>query len=162
MCSFATGLSCVQAAIINTKHGQQRRLHGNRDHSWCSDLRTYKLLVFHLNVRLFRDMSVWSGFVSEITPLGWPLFLTQSPTVLCRLLQKPSMFKQPRKSEMCDGWSPRHLPNSASSSALSPSFWKSWWGTTLVAQWLRICLAKQGAWVPSLVGELRSHLLWSK
>ena len=34
-------------------------------------------------------------------------------------------------------------------------------GTSLVVQWLRICLAMQGAQVQSLVGELRSHMLWS-
>ena len=28
-----------------------------------------------------------------------------------------------------------------------------------VVQWLRICLAMQGAWVQSLVGELRSYTL---
>ena len=32
-------------------------------------------------------------------------------------------------------------------------------GTSLVAQWLRIHLAMQGTPVPSLVGELRSHML---
>ena len=30
-------------------------------------------------------------------------------------------------------------------------------GTYLVVQWLRICLAMQGT---TLVGELRSHILW--
>ena len=30
-------------------------------------------------------------------------------------------------------------------------------GTSLMVQWLRICLAMQGTWVPSLVRELRSH-----
>ena len=29
----------------------------------------------------------------------------------------------------------------------------------LVVQWLRICLAMQGTQVPSLVWELRSHML---
>ena len=33
-------------------------------------------------------------------------------------------------------------------------------GTPLVVQWWRICLAKQGIWVWSLVWELRSHLPW--
>ena len=33
--------------------------------------------------------------------------------------------------------------------------------TSLVVQWLRICFAMQGTWVPSLVGELRSHMLGS-
>ena len=33
-------------------------------------------------------------------------------------------------------------------------------GTSLVVQWLRIRLPMQGTWVPSLVGELRSHILW--
>ena len=32
-------------------------------------------------------------------------------------------------------------------------------GTSLVVQWLRICLPMQGTWVRSLVGELRSHML---
>ena len=31
-------------------------------------------------------------------------------------------------------------------------------GTSVVVQWLRICLAMQGTWVRSLVGELRSHV----
>ena len=31
-------------------------------------------------------------------------------------------------------------------------------GTSLVVQWLRICLPVQGTWVPSLFGELRSHM----
>ena len=34
-------------------------------------------------------------------------------------------------------------------------------GTFLVGQWLRICLATQGTFVHSLVGELRSHAPWS-
>ena len=34
-------------------------------------------------------------------------------------------------------------------------------GTSLVVQWLRICLAMQGTQVWSLVGELRSHRLRS-
>ena len=32
-------------------------------------------------------------------------------------------------------------------------------GTSLVVQWLRICLAVQGVWVRSLVGELRPYML---
>ena len=32
-------------------------------------------------------------------------------------------------------------------------------GTSLVVQWLRLHLPMQGAWVQSLVGELRSHML---
>ena len=32
-------------------------------------------------------------------------------------------------------------------------------GTSLVIQWLRICLAMQGMWVRSLVRELRFHML---
>ena len=32
--------------------------------------------------------------------------------------------------------------------------------TSLVVQWLRICFPMQGAWVRSLVRELRSHLPW--
>ena len=32
------------------------------------------------------------------------------------------------------------------------------WGTSLVVQWLRICLPKQGTQVQSLVRELRSHM----
>ena len=32
--------------------------------------------------------------------------------------------------------------------------------TSLVVQWLRICLAMLGTWVRSLVGELRSHMPW--
>ena len=35
-------------------------------------------------------------------------------------------------------------------------------GTSLVVQWLRICLAMQGTRVQSLVGELRSHILQNK
>ena len=31
-------------------------------------------------------------------------------------------------------------------------------GTSLMVQWLRICLAMQRTWVQSLVGELRSHM----
>ena len=31
-------------------------------------------------------------------------------------------------------------------------------GTSLVVQWLRICLPMQGMWVWPLVGELRSHM----
>ena len=31
-------------------------------------------------------------------------------------------------------------------------------GTSLVVQWLRICLPMQGTWVSSLVWELRSHM----
>ena len=27
-----------------------------------------------------------------------------------------------------------------------------------MGQWLRICLPMQGAWIQSLVGELRSHM----
>ena len=34
-------------------------------------------------------------------------------------------------------------------------------GTSLVVQWLRISLAMHGTSVPSLVRELRSHILWS-
>ena len=30
-----------------------------------------------------------------------------------------------------------------------------------MVQWLRVCLPMQGTWVPSLVGELRSHMLWA-
>ena len=33
-------------------------------------------------------------------------------------------------------------------------------GTLLVVKWLRICLPMQGTRVQSLVGELRSHMLW--
>ena len=32
--------------------------------------------------------------------------------------------------------------------------------TSLVAQWLRICLAMEGTWFRFLVGELRSHKPW--
>ena len=32
-------------------------------------------------------------------------------------------------------------------------------GTSLVIQWLRICLVMQGMWVRSLVRELRFHML---
>ena len=32
---------------------------------------------------------------------------------------------------------------------------------SLVVQWLKICFAMQGTQVRSLVGELRSHLLWT-
>jgi len=34
------------------------------------------------------------------------------------------------------------------------------YGTSLVVQWLRMCLAMQGTQVQSLVGELRSYMLW--
>ena len=34
-------------------------------------------------------------------------------------------------------------------------------GTSLVVQWLRICLPMQGTRVRSLVGELRSHMPWN-
>lgn len=30
--------------------------------------------------------------------------------------------------------------------------------TSLAVQWLRLCLLMKGVWVPSLVGELRSHM----
>ena len=33
-------------------------------------------------------------------------------------------------------------------------------GTSLVVQWLRICLPMQGTRVRSLVWELRSHMQW--
>ena len=33
-----------------------------------------------------------------------------------------------------------------------------WWGTSLVIQWLRIRLARQGTWVWSLLRELRSRM----
>ena len=33
-------------------------------------------------------------------------------------------------------------------------------GTCLVLQWLKICLPMQGTQVESLVGEIRSHMLW--
>ena len=32
------------------------------------------------------------------------------------------------------------------------------WGTSLIVQWLRICLTIYGTWVWSLVKELRSHM----
>ena len=31
-------------------------------------------------------------------------------------------------------------------------------GTSLVVQWIRVCLAMQETWVQPLVGELRSHM----
>ena len=31
-------------------------------------------------------------------------------------------------------------------------------GTSLVVQWLGLCLPLQGVWVPSLVGKLRCHM----
>ena len=34
----------------------------------------------------------------------------------------------------------------------------TWRGTSLVVQWLRICLTMQGMKVQSLVQELRSHM----
>ena len=34
------------------------------------------------------------------------------------------------------------------------------WGTSLVVQWLRICLAMQGTWVQFLIKEQRSHVPW--
>ena len=37
---------------------------------------------------------------------------------------------------------------------------KSSAGTSLMVQWLRICLPMQGTRVRSLVGELRPHMLW--
>ena len=33
-------------------------------------------------------------------------------------------------------------------------------GTSLVVQWLRVCLAMQGTWAWALVGELRYHVPW--
>ena len=36
-----------------------------------------------------------------------------------------------------------------------------YWGTSLVVQWLRIHLPKQGMWVGSLIWELRSHMPWA-
>ena len=38
----------------------------------------------------------------------------------------------------------------------------SYRGTSLVVQWLRIHLAVQGKLVQSLIGELSSHMSWSK
>jgi len=35
-------------------------------------------------------------------------------------------------------------------------------GTSLVVQWLRICLAMKGTWVRTLIWELRPQMLWSK
>ena len=35
-------------------------------------------------------------------------------------------------------------------------------GTSLVIQWLRLCLPMQRLWVQSLVGELRSHMPQAK
>ena len=32
------------------------------------------------------------------------------------------------------------------------------WRTSLMVQWLKLCLPMQGVWVPSLVRELRSHM----
>ena len=34
-------------------------------------------------------------------------------------------------------------------------------GTSLVVQWLRICVPMQEMWVQSLAKELRSHMPWS-
>ena len=34
--------------------------------------------------------------------------------------------------------------------------------TALMVQQLRLCLPKQGVQVPSLVGELRSHMTWGQ
>ena len=34
-------------------------------------------------------------------------------------------------------------------------------GTSLVIQWLRVCLPLQGMWVQSLVRELGFHMPWS-
>ena len=34
-------------------------------------------------------------------------------------------------------------------------------GTSLVVQWLRTCLAMQGTWVRTLVGEPKSHMPWN-
>ena len=34
-------------------------------------------------------------------------------------------------------------------------------GTSLVVQWLRVCLAILETWVQSLVRELSSHMTWS-
>ena len=34
-----------------------------------------------------------------------------------------------------------------------------WKGTSLVVQWLRICIPMKGMWVQALVGELKSHML---
>ena len=49
---------------------------------------------------------------------------------------------QGKKSEMCTLWLKKKLP---------------WVGTSLVVQWLRICLPMQGMNVRSLVGEPKSH-----
>ena len=42
-----------------------------------------------------------------------------------------------------------------------PSKEKELPGTSLVLQWLRICLPMQGTQVQTLVGNLRSHMLGS-
>ena len=34
---------------------------------------------------------------------------------------------------------------------------KNWF---LVVQWFRLCFQMQGAWIQSLIGELRSHTPW--
>ena len=41
---------------------------------------------------------------------------------------------------------------------LTDTFRKANWGTSLVVQWLRICLATQWTPLQSLLGELRSHI----
>ena len=44
---------------------------------------------------------------------------------------------------------------------LRPRDMKVWSAVALlVVHWLRICLSVQGMLVRSLVGELRSHMLW--
>ena len=53
------------------------------------------------------------------------------------------------------GYSPRGYKASAPMSDLAHSAHR---GTSLVMEWLRICLPMEGTWVQSLVGELRSHI----
>ena len=59
-------------------------------------------------------------------------------------------------------------PNTYFGQIISPTLWsycggslKVSIGTSQVVQWLTIHLPVQGRWVPSLVGDLRSHLLWA-
>ena len=81
---------------------------------------------------------------------------------------KSSFFWPP--GIVTDGWVPGYPPNLSSSWALcsrhslvqNSLLYKIFIGTSLVVQWLRLRLPRQGVWVWSLVGELRSHMFHSQ
>ena len=96
----------------------------------------------------------WKQHALHLKILFWPI---------CQVTRKASIFK----------WDLEHKNNSATSldcGANCPVAWATWpadwivlgrslvgksamWRTSLVAQWLRICLPMQGTWVWALVRE---------